>query len=167
SLSNVGDNFSFTSIAANGGSNGIVLGNTTGSFTVTGDGNTSVGGDASGGTLQNISTSAIELTNVRNISLNDMNIQTTTRSGINGTGVTNFSFTNGTVNQSGSQNADANIAFNTTNFVGAQTQNGNNINGTLTLTGSSLTNGFSAGLDIQCDNGILTNANVSNNTVSG
>jgi uncharacterized repeat protein (TIGR01451 family) len=165
-LNNVGGSFTFTSISANGGSNGIVLNNTTGSFTVTGDGNASVGGDASGGTLHNISTSAIQLTNVQNVSLKDLNIQNTDRSGINGTGVTNFSFTNGTVNKSGSQNFDANIAFNTTNFSGAQTQNGNNINGTLTVTDSVLSNGFAAGLDIQSDNGTLTNANVSNNAVS-
>ena len=65
----------------------------------------------------------------------------------------------------GSEDADANIAFNSTSFTGAQTQNGNNISGTLTITNSVLSNGFSAGLDIQSDAGTVTNANVSNNTV--
>jgi hypothetical protein len=161
-------NLTFKSISANGGANGIVLNNTgsSGGLTVTGDGSNSVGGDSSGGTLQHITTSAIQLTNTQNVSLNNMNIQTTTRSGINGTGVTNFSFTNGTINQAGAQNADACIAFNTTNFSGAQTQNGDNINGTLTVTGSVLSNGFSAGLDVQSDSGTVTNANISNNSVS-
>jgi hypothetical protein len=95
-----------------------------------------------------------------------MNIQSTARSGIAGTGVTNFTFNNGTINNSGTQNFDANIAFNSTNFTGAQTQTGNNISGTLTVTGNALSNGFAAGLDIQSDAGTVTNANVSNNTVT-
>jgi hypothetical protein len=147
---------------------GIIL-NTTGSsggLTVTGDGNTSVGGDSSGGTIQHTTGVGIALTNTLSPSFTNMNIQSTARSGIAGTGVTNFTFNSGTVNQSGTQNADANIAFNSTSFTGAQTQNGNNISGTLTITGSVLSNGFAAGLDVQSDAGTVTNANVSNNSVS-
>jgi hypothetical protein len=151
---------------------GIVL-NTTGAsggLTVTGDGSTSSGGDNSGGIIQNTTGVGIALTNTLSPSFTNMNIQSTGRSGIAGTGVTNFTFKNGTINNSGTAavagDADANIAFNSTSFTGAQTKNGNNINGTLTITGNVLSNGFSAGLDIQSDAGTVTNANVSNNTVS-
>src|SRR5208282_1164700 len=147
---------------------GIVLNNTgtSGGLTVTGDGNTSVGGDSSGGTIQHTTGVGIALTNTFDPSFTNMNIQNTTRSGIAGTGVTNFTFNNGTINNSGTQNLDANIAFNSTSFTGAQTQTGDNISGTLTITNSVLSKGFAAGLDIQSDAGTVTNANVSNNTVT-
>jgi hypothetical protein len=151
---------------------GIILNNTgtSGGLTVTGDGNTSVGGDSSGGTIQHTTGVGIALTNTADASFTNMNIQSTARSGIAGTSVTNFTFNNGTINSSGTAavagDADANIAFNSTSFTGAQTKNGNNISGTLTVTNSVLSNGFSAGLDIQSDAGTVTNANVSNNTVS-
>jgi hypothetical protein len=163
SLNGTGGTFTFTSVSANGAAVGISLANTTGSFTVTGDGGSTNNG--SGGTIQN-ATSGIQLSNVQNISLDQMNIHNTTRSGINGTRVTNFALTNSTIDTTGTQNFDANVAFNTTNFVGAQTQSGNNINGTLTITGNALSHGYGAGLDIQSDDGTITNANVSNNTVS-
>jgi large repetitive protein len=150
---------------------GIIL-NTTGTsggLTVTGDGNTSIGGDSSGGTIQHTTGVGIALTSTTDASFMNMNIQSTGRSGIAGTGVTNFTFNNGTINNSGTAaaagDADANIAFNSTSFTGAQTLNGNNISGTLTVTNSVLSDGFAAGLDIQSDAGTVTNANVSNNTV--
>ncbi|HJQ26446.1 MAG TPA: Ig-like domain-containing protein, partial [Blastocatellia bacterium] len=156
---------SLTSVSANGSSTaGIILTNTNGSFTITGDGGSA--NNSSGGTIQSTSRSGIELSNVQNVSFDQMNLQSTSRSGVNGTSVTNFTFTNSTINNAGSQNRDACIAFNTTTFTGVQTQNGNNINGTMTITGCTMTNGFLAGVDIECDNGTITNANVSNNTIN-
>lgn len=69
------NNLEFRSISANGGANGIVL-NTTGSsggLVVKGDAGSSNNG--SGGTLQNITTSAIQLISTQNVSLDQMNIQ--------------------------------------------------------------------------------------------
>ena len=43
---------------------------------------------------------------------------------------------------------------------------GNNIIGTLTVTGNTFTNPFYSGLDVQSDNGTVTNATVSNNTIN-
>ncbi len=54
----------------------------------------------------------------------------------------------------------ANIAFN------GGTDFGNNIAGTLTVTGSTLSNGFSGGLDVQADAGIVTDATISNDSVT-
>jgi parallel beta helix pectate lyase-like protein len=129
-----------------------------------------VGEDSSGGTIQHTTGVGIALTNTFSPSFTNMNIQSTARSGIAGTSVTNFTFNNGTINNSGTAavagDADANIAFNSTSFAGAQTKTGNNISGTLTVKGNVLSNGFAAGLDIQSDAGTVTNANVSNNTVT-
>src|SRR5262249_20767169 len=92
----------FKSVAANGGSNGIVLNTTgsSGSLTVSGNGNSSAGGDSSGGTIQNMTGTGISLTSTMSPSFTNMNIQSTSGSGISGTGVTNFTFKNGTLNNS-------------------------------------------------------------------
>ncbi len=68
---------SLTSVSANGGTSGITLTNTTGSFTVTGSGTAN-----SGGTIQNTS-SGIDLTNAQNVSLTLMLLTTITNNGIN------------------------------------------------------------------------------------
>jgi hypothetical protein len=150
---------SLTSVSANGGTNGIVLTNTNGSFTVTGDAGST--NNSSGGTIQSLTNFGINLNNTQNISLDQMNLQSITKSGINGTQVTNFSFTNGTINNAGTASFDSSIAFN-----GSGTGTGNNIAGTLTITGNTLTNAFFSGVDVQADNGTVSNANVSNNTIT-
>ncbi len=109
-------------------------------------------------TLRN---NGISLTNCQNISLDQMNIQSSTHSGINGTQVTNFSLTNSTINKSGNQLSESNISFN-----GNSTSFGNNISGTLTITGCTLTNAYYSGLDVQSDNGTVSNAIISNNTIT-
>src|SRR5207249_2077526 len=76
-LSGVGGAVSLMSVSANGGANGLVLQNTTGSFIVTGDGNdTSVGGNGSGGTISNMSGAdgavagtGVYLSNAQNVTL--------------------------------------------------------------------------------------------------
>jgi hypothetical protein len=94
SLNSVGGNFTFTSISSNGGSNGIVLSNATGSFSVTGDGATA----GSGGTLQNMTGAdnssatpvgtSIVLNNAQNVSLAFMHISSNSNYGIRGASVT-------------------------------------------------------------------------------
>jgi hypothetical protein len=59
----------FTSVSAAGASDGIVVANTTGSFTVTGDGSTA----GSGGTIQNISEDGAKFSSATNVSLSYMN----------------------------------------------------------------------------------------------
>ena len=70
-LGNGNPTASFTSVSASNSTNGIVLNNTTGSFTVTGDGTNAQNG--SGGTIQNTTGVAVQLTSVNDISLSSMN----------------------------------------------------------------------------------------------
>jgi hypothetical protein len=105
-----GSGLTFRSITVSGNgtnpTNGVVL-NATGSnagLTVTGTGSAS-----SGGTIQNTGSHGIMLTNTRDVMLDRMNIQSTGASGVSGSEVTNFTFTNGTVNNSGNANHESNI----------------------------------------------------------
>jgi uncharacterized repeat protein (TIGR01451 family)/CSLREA domain-containing protein len=141
--------------------NGIVL-NTTGAsggLTITGDSGSTV--NASGGTIQGTTGHAISLISTRGITLDQMTIQNTGGSGINGTGVTNFSFTNGTITGSGNAIGEGNITFN-----GNGTLTGNNIAGTLTITGSTLTTAFDSGIEVAANDGTISNATISNNTIT-
>ncbi len=158
-LLNSSGSISFTAVSANGGVNGVVLTNTTGSFTVTGD--TGASNNGSGGTIQNLTGDGIALANVQNIALDQMNIQNTGGSGVNGTQVLDFSFTNGVINNSGDALNESNIAFN-----GNGSLLGTNITGTLTLTGSTLTNAYYSGLDVQSDNGAVSNTVIMGNTIT-
>ena len=152
------DGLTFHSVSANGGTSGIVLNNTgvLGGLTITGDGTN----NSSGGTIQSITGTGVALTTTRDLSLSSMNIHDTGDSGISGTGVTNFSFVNGTINNSGNAGFESNIAFNSSPTTA------NNIDGTLTVTGSTLTNAWYSGLDVQSGAGTISNANVSNNTIT-
>ena len=59
---------------------------------------------------------------MKNVSFTSLKIQNTSQSGINGTGVTNFSFVNGTISTTGTSGFQSNIAFN-----GSGSGFGNNI----------------------------------------
>jgi hypothetical protein len=157
----------FTSISSNGGVNGIVLTNTgaLGGLVVTGDfGSTR---NSSGGTIQNKTGAAVLLNNTRDVVVEQMNLLSTGGSGVQGTSVVNFSFTNSTFTANGNSDFESAIAFNDSdnNFATASSNGlGNNIAGTLTVTGNSVTNAFYSGLDVQSDNGTVSNAVVSSNT---
>jgi hypothetical protein len=138
--------------------NGIVLTNTTGSFSVTGDAGSANNG--SGGTIQRTTGDGVSLANASNVALDQMSIQSTLGSGVGGTQVTNFTLTNSTINGAGDAGEESAVAFN------ANKTTANNISGTLTVTGNTLTNSFYSALDVQAADGTVTNANVSNNTVT-
>lgn len=85
-------NLNFRSISANGATNGIILNNTgtSGGLTVTGDGgSTTLGGNNSGGQLQNTSI-AMLLTNTQDVSLRDMGISNSTFHHLDASTVTNL-----------------------------------------------------------------------------
>jgi hypothetical protein len=151
----------FKSISASGAANGIVLNSTgaSGSLVVAGNGNATVGGDSSGGTIQNTTGHGIALTNTAGPSLTNMNIQNTVGSGINGTQVSGFTFANGTINNSGTGGTadDSNISFNDST-VNA------NVTGVVSVTNSVLTNSRYHGVDIQNYTGTISNAVVTGNT---
>jgi YVTN family beta-propeller protein len=148
-------------IVGSGPASGIVLDNTgsSGGLTVAGNANASVGGDSSGGTIRSTTGHGISLNSTLSPSFTNMNIQSTAGSGINGTTVTNFTFANGTINNSGDAVGESNIAFN-----GSGALSGNNIAGTLSVTNSVLTNGFDCGIHAENNAGTITNATITGNT---
>jgi hypothetical protein len=97
------------------------------------------------------------------VSIDRMFIQNTVGDGIDGTTTTNFSFTNGRIDNSGTGLGveTSNIGFNTT---GAGTEN--NLSGVVTITGNTLTNAYYHGIDIFNFNGTISNATISNNTIT-
>jgi large repetitive protein len=103
-----------TSVSSNGAPNGIMLKNTSGSFSVIGDGtNTSVGGNATGGTIANAtgadgatSGTGVYADNVSNLSLRRLTINGTNQNfGIRGNSVNNFTLEYSTVNGTNGTNA--------------------------------------------------------------
>ncbi|EMI20777.1 hypothetical protein RMSM_02290 [Rhodopirellula maiorica SM1] len=144
------------SVSSNGATNGIVLSNTTGSFTVTGDGGSSQNG--SGGSILNSTGDAISLTTVTNISLDQMTVDDIGGHGVFGTGVVNLSISNSTFEDIGDvANEDA-FSF--------RTQTGgtdNNLSGTFTLDNVDVTRFHDTGVHIYNETGTLT-ANIINDS---
>ncbi len=75
-------------VSASGGANGIALANTTGRFSVTGNG--ALAQNGTGGTIQNTTGNGVQLNNVENVSLARMNINNCLGSGISGRNVNGF-----------------------------------------------------------------------------
>jgi hypothetical protein len=92
-----------------------------------------------------------------------MKIQNTAGSGVEGTQVTNFTFANGTVDNSGTGGGadDSNIAF---NDQAAGTEN--NLSGTVSITNNTLTNARWHGIMIQNFNGTISDAVITGNTIT-
>jgi uncharacterized protein (DUF2141 family) len=92
-----------------------------------------------------------------------MFVQNTSDSGVKGTTTTNFSFTNGRIDNSGTGLGaeTSNIAFNNT---AAGTEN--NLSGTVTITGNTLTSAYYHGIDIFNFSGTIADANLSSNTIT-
>jgi hypothetical protein len=167
-FSDMAGTFFFRSVSADGALHGIILTNTSGSFTVTGNSNGFCGGnvntgsdpyaviepdvaDCTGGTIQNTTSNGIRLINATTIDLNRMRILNTVGSGIKGSdNIENFFFANGFIDGShdavlDGANADdeSNIAFND-NVTGTEI----NIRDQLTINRSTFRNGLYHALDI-------------------
>ena len=165
-------NVTFVSIAVgnNDGNpdpvNGIVITNTgSGRLIVTGNGNTAVGGNSSGGTIQNVTGHAIAMTTTQNPSFTNINIQGAGRSGVDGTGVTNFTLANSTINNVGTAAAgqfdESNISFNTDGLFTTTA-----LSGTVSITQNTLTNARRHGIQIENGTGTISNLVVTNNTLT-
>jgi hypothetical protein len=139
------------SISTSGAVNGISLTNTTGSFTVTGDGGGANNG--SGGTISGSTGPGILLSNATNISLGYMNIQNGTDDGINGTSVTGFTLTRCNVTGNGNSNVDEGIQF-------------VNLLGTSSITNCTVTGNAHNNMYVDNNSGTLTSFNVSNSNFS-
>jgi uncharacterized repeat protein (TIGR01451 family) len=154
-------NVSLTSVSSNGGSNGISLVNTTGSFSVNGDGNTA----SSGGTIQNKSANGVWLSNAAGVTLKFINLTTTASSDGSLCSGTDNSGCHAAVNAQSS----ANLVLDhiQINGSGQEGINAYNVNG-LTLSNSSVQN---AGNEVN-EHGLywrnvtgsaaITNSNISN-----
>ena len=117
------------------------------------------GSAGSGGTIQKTTSDGILLTSTFSPSFDRMIIKNTAASGVNGTTVTNFTFTNGTIDTCGTAIPHSNISFNTSAIA-------NNISGVITITGNSLLNAYYSGVDIQSGDGTISDMTISNNTVT-
>ena len=100
-----------TSVSSSAGSNlvGIHLINTTGNFTITGNGLGVKNG--SGGLIQNKTTSAILLDNASSVTLRAMTIQAISSHGIFGTNVTNFALEDTVISNAGSNPDEGPLRF--------------------------------------------------------
>ncbi|HVQ38070.1 MAG TPA: Ig-like domain-containing protein, partial [Pyrinomonadaceae bacterium] len=108
----------FRSISSNGASSGIVLNNTgaSGSLVVAGNGGSCTStATCTGGAIQNSTSHGVSLTSTLSPSFTRMAIQATSGSGVSGTDVTNFTFQNGFIDNSGSGLAAgaSNLSFST------------------------------------------------------
>jgi hypothetical protein len=150
----------FQSISASGAANGISLNNTgaSGGLTVTGVGNTTQGGDNSGGTIQTTG-HGISLTNTTGPSFRNMRLQNTGDSGVNGTQVSGFSFTDGTITGAGDASDENSITFD-------DSLTGSNVSGVVTVTNNVISQTEASGVEIENGAGTISDANISGNAIS-
>ena len=138
-----------TSVSANGAANGININNTTGSFTVAGDGGATQ--NDSGGSILNTVSDGISLTSTTNITLNQMLVDNTGRHGVFGTGVVNLTVNDSIFDHIGDADTEDAFSFKTES-LGID----NNISGTLTLDNVDITNFHESGLHVYNETGTLT-----------
>ncbi len=155
----------FQSIAANGAANGIVLANTgtTAGLTVAG-----TGAANSGGIIQNTTGAGILLTNTDAVSLARMAVNGANQAAVQGTGVTGFSYTNGSIANAGDSKTNAchgAFAFNSNaSCFGGTTSN--NLDGVVTITNNTITNPYGGGIDIRNFSGTISDAVITGNTLT-
>ncbi len=137
-----GSGLTFVSISANGAANGIVLNGTgtaagNGGLTVTGDGvNATLGGNGSGGTIQNTTGAGVRLNSTKNMSLSYVTITNPGTDGISVTNINGFTLNRSTISDSaGTGPYDAAIDFN--NYSnGDPSITPTAVNGTIDITNS-------------------------------
>jgi hypothetical protein len=171
-LSSSGGTISLTSVSANGGSNGILLNSTTGTFTVAGTGGTCTEANTSGcsgGVIQNMTGgddssatpigTGIVLNNAAGVSLTRMYIHDHSNYGIRGTSVNGFTLANSVVSGVNGTNvaspySDGSISF-------------DNLSGTSSIANSFISGGYQRNIRVDNTTGALTltiNANSIHNT---
>ncbi|MFL6277377.1 MAG: HYR domain-containing protein, partial [Blastocatellia bacterium] len=153
-------NVTLTSVSANGGANGIVLSNTSGSFTVAGDGTNTANG--SGGTIQNhtgadnaIAGRGVSLSNVTNFTLSQVNLHDFSNYAIFGSGVTGFTLSNCIISGVNGNN-DA---------VDEDSVRLLNLLGSALIDRCTISGGFEDNLAVRNTTGTLNRLTVSNTTI--
>src|SRR5688572_12931832 len=152
-----------TSVSTTGGPNGIFLRNTSGSFTVNGDGaNTTVGGNNTGGTISGMvgadgatSGNGVYLENAGNVTLRRIRINGTNQNhGIRGVNSSNFTLEFSTVN--GTNGTSAALDEGSVNF--------DNLTGTAAITSCIIEGGFEDNLNVINTSGTLNRLTISGST---
>lgn len=130
----------FRSVSVNGAANGIVLNNTgtTGAFTIAGDGTSTLGGNSSGGTIQNTTGSGILLTDARNIALNNVSVTGAGLHGLQGTTLANLDIASSTFSNNGNAVNEHGIVV--TNLQGTAAGGLTNTFNNLVVSGSNTNN---------------------------
>ncbi|HMH52910.1 MAG TPA: putative Ig domain-containing protein [Candidatus Acidoferrum sp.] len=156
SLNGTGGTLSFTSVSSNGAVNGINIANTSGSFTVTGDGGGSNNG--SGGAIQSSTGHGVTIATAANVSLGYMNIQNSGDAGIRGTGITNFTLDRSNVTNNGNSASDDGVQLGDVSgsTVGAT--------GTVTISNSNVSGNAHNNVHIRNTSGTISSLVVSNST---
>ena len=152
-----------TSVSTTGGPNGIFLRNTSGSFSVNGDGaNTTVGGNNTGGTISGMtgadgatSGNGVYLENAGNVTLRRIRVNGTNQNhGIRGVNSSNFTLEFSTVN--GTNGTSAALDEGSVNF--------DNLTGTAAITSCMIEGGFEDNLNVVNTSGTLNRLTVSGTT---
>jgi hypothetical protein len=112
--------------------------------------------EVSGVEVSSASANGVRIALVTGMTMNGNKITATANSGVKGTGVNGFSFTNGVIDGSGTGVDESNIAFNNAT--------GNNLSGAVTITGNSFANALYHGIDVRNTSGTITNFVADNNT---
>jgi VCBS repeat-containing protein len=151
--------FTFQSVSSNGAPNGILLSNTgtSAGMTITG-----TGANNSGGTIQNSTEHGVSLTTTNSFNADELSITGANFAGVDGTDVTNFTYTDGEILNAGDSLTNplhGSIALND------QAGNENNVDGTVVITGNLLKDHYGGGVDVFNRNGTIADATVSNNTI--
>ncbi len=97
---------------------------------------------------------AVYLNTVNNAKLNNVDISNSAQTGINGLGVSNFTYTNGSISSSGSSANEDGIDL-------------RNLSGAISLTNSSITTSGERGLLVRNNSGTISAFTISNLTVNG
>ncbi|HEY0324323.1 MAG TPA: Ig-like domain-containing protein [Pyrinomonadaceae bacterium] len=169
-LSNGVLNATFRSISAGNNdanpdpANAIVLSNTTGSFTVAGNGGVCTTGTptCTGGTIQNLSGHGVSLTNATNVALNLMNIKQNHGSGISGTTVNGFKLDGCLITGNGDQTSPDESGVELVNLSGTAVGGSN----PTVINNTTISNSFEFELQITNSTGTLTDFQITNSTIS-
>lgn len=158
-----------TSVSSSGGAgNGIILSNTTGSFTVAGTGAAGTGGTIANKTGADGSTTqgtGIFLNNATNVSLAYMSIQGNQNHGIRGSNVTGFNLDNSAVGTTATNGTSSTADLDASGFQGEGSVRFFNLLGSATISNSTLDRGFARTVAISNNSGTLDRLTITNSTV--
>jgi hypothetical protein len=163
------DDLTFRSVSANGATNGIVLTNTgaSGSLVVTGNGGVcSSVATCTGGAIQNTTNYGISMTNTLSPSFTRVAMQNIARNGIDGQQVTDFTFANGFISNTGTGGLGQ-YEENAIAFVDRAGFEDSTVSGNVSITGNTINQPRRNGITIETWAGTISNLTITNNTLTG